>query len=101
MRRMLRPIFKEAKVYRRDKDGNVMRDHAGKPRQGHPYQWRHTFVNEQLISGASFPRIAELLGDTPSTVQDTYAHFVTGRQKPLDETVRKSWNEDELEGFRI
>jgi integrase len=101
IRRMLRPVFKEAKVYRKDKDGKTMLDDAGKPRHGHPYQWRHTFVNEQLIGGADFPRIAELLGDKPSTVQDTDAHFVTGRQKPLDETVKKSWDRDELEGFRL
>jgi integrase len=101
MRRMLRPIFKEAKVYRKDKDGKKMLDDTGKPRHGHPYQWRHTFVNEQLSGGADFPRIAELLGDKPSAVQDTYAHFVTGRQKPLGETVKKSWGKDELEGFRL
>lgn len=98
---MLRPIFKEAKVYRKDKEGKAMLDDDGKPRFGHPYQWRHTFVNEQLISGSDFPRIAELLGDKPSTVQDTYAHFVTGRQKPLDEAVKKSWDERELKGFRL
>ncbi len=101
MRRMLRPVFKEAKVYRKDKNGNVLLDNSGNPRQGHPYQWRHTFVNEQLMAGADFPRIAELLGDKPSTVQDSYAHFVTGRQKPLDETVKRSWDEDELKGFRL
>jgi len=37
MRRMMRPIFKEAKVYRRDKNGNVLLDKAGNPRHGHPY----------------------------------------------------------------
>ena len=58
-------------------------------------------MNEQLTAGADFPRIAELLGDKPSTVQDSYAHFVTGRQKPLDEAVKRSWDEEELERFRL
>jgi integrase len=101
MRRMLRPIFKDAKVYLKDKEGNIMLDKKGQPQFGHPYQWRHTFVNEQLINGTPMERIAEMLGDKLTTVQDTYAHFVQGRQKSLDEDVKSSWNKEELKGFAL
>jgi len=101
MRRQLRPIFREAKVYMKDIDGKVMLDADGKQRFGHPYQWRHTFVNELILKSATFPQIADLLGNKASTVEETYAHFVPGRQKPLDETVQKGWNLKELESFRL
>jgi integrase len=101
MRRMLRPIFKAAKVYQKDRDGNVILDNAGNPKLGHPHQWRHTFVNALIIAGVSFERIAELLGDKISTVQDTYSHFVIGRQPALDEAAKMFWNQSELEAYRL
>jgi site-specific recombinase XerD len=101
MRRMLRPIFgpNGANVVLKDEEGNLITDRRGKQRYGHPYQFRHTFVLEQLEAGASLERIAELLGNTYKVVEKNYSGWVKERQTILDETVAKSWNENELAGY--
>jgi hypothetical protein len=46
-------------------------------------------------------RIAELLGDTLRIVMETYAHFIEERQAQLDKAAARSWNNKELEAYRI
>jgi site-specific recombinase XerD len=101
MRRMLRPIFgpEGAHIALKDEEGNPILDRNGKQKYGHPYQLRHTFVKEQLEKGAPLERIAELLGNTYKIVEKHYSAWVKDRQNILDETVRKSWNEEELAGY--
>ena len=98
MRRMLRPIFgpKGANIALRDEDGTPILNQHGKQKYGHPYQLRHTFVKEQLDKGASLERIAELLGNTYRIVEKHYSAWVSDRQRILDETVRRSWDQAEL-----
>jgi hypothetical protein len=60
---------------------------------------RHTFVLEQINAGASLERIAELLGNSYKIVEKHYAAWVHSRQKVLDETVAKSWDANELDGY--
>lgn len=101
IRRMLRPIFgpKGANIALKDEEGNPITDRHGKQKYGHPYQLRHTFVKEQLESGASLERIAELLGNTYKIVEKHYSAWVKDRQNILDETVRASWDKKELADF--
>jgi hypothetical protein len=82
----------------------LLRDEAGKPllyasgeqRHAHLYQFRHTFVKEQLENGASLERIAELLGNMYKIVKKHYSAWVKDRQRLLDETVQASWDKKEL-----
>jgi site-specific recombinase XerD len=97
MRRMLRPIF--ALVPLVDEEGNPILERGGKQKHAHPYQLRHTFVKEQLESGASLERIAELLGNTYKIVEKHYSGWVKDRQNILDETVKRAWNKKELAGY--
>lgn len=101
MRRMLRPIFGPdgANVALKDEEGNPILDRHGKQKYGHPYQLRHTFVKEQLDKGASLERIAELLGNTYKIVEKHYSAWVSDRQRILDETVKRSWDETELAAY--
>jgi len=57
MRRMLRPIFEAVTL--RDEEGNPIIDRNGNQWFRYPYQFRHTFVKEQLKTGASLEQIAE------------------------------------------
>jgi len=104
LRRMMRPYFEKAHVYQRDEHGEVVYQRGAngelKPVLGTLYQWRHTFVHEHIMTDTPPSRIAELLGDTLKTVMETYAHFIEERQALLDKAVERTWNEDELEGFR-
>jgi site-specific recombinase XerD len=62
MRRALRPIL--SSILLNDETGSPILDRNGRQRFGYPYQFRHTFVKDQLQAGASLERIAELLGNT-------------------------------------
>jgi len=97
IRRMLRPVFQSVKL--KDDEGNPITDRKGNQRFGYPYQFRHTFVKEQLEAGASLERIAELLGNTYKIVEKHYSAWVTSRQVLLDEVVSKSWNKAELSKY--
>jgi site-specific recombinase XerD len=101
MRRQLRRIFgpEGANIALRDEEGQPILDRAGNQKYGHPYQMRHTFVLEQINAGASLERIAELLGNTYKIVEKHYSAWVQSRQKPLDETVAKSWDAKELASY--
>jgi site-specific recombinase XerD len=101
MRRMLRPIFGPdgANIALKDEEGNPILDRHGQQKYGHPYQLRHTFVKEQLDKGASLERIAELLGNTYKIVEKHYSAWVSDRQRILDETVKRSWDETELAAY--
>jgi integrase len=96
IRRMLRPLFKAANVRLVDEEGQPILDRHGKQKYGHPYQFRHTFVKEQLANSASLERIAELLGNTYKIVEKHYSAWVKDRQRLLDETVQASWDKKEL-----
>jgi len=105
LRRMMRPYFQEAKVYKRDEHGEVVHEVSPetgklKPVLGTLYQWRHTFVHEHIMNDVTPSRIAELLGDTLKTVMETYAHFIEERQSQLDIAAEKSWKHEELEQYR-
>jgi len=54
---MLRPIFEAVTL--RDEEGNPIIDRNGNQWFRYPYQFRHTFVKEQLKTGASLEQIAE------------------------------------------
>ncbi len=101
LRRQLRPVFgpEGANIALRDEAGDPILDRAGRQRYGHPYQMRHTFVLEQINAGASLERIAELLGNTYKIVEKHYSAWVQSRQRALDETVAKSWDQKELAGY--
>jgi integrase len=106
LRRMMRPYFEKAKVYQRDEHGETVYEMEAKtgefkPLLGTLYQWRHTFVHEHIMNNTPPSRIAELLGDTLKTVMETYAHFIEERQAQLDKAAERTWNEEELEGFRL
>ena len=97
LRRMMRPRFRKANVWLKDEDGVVVyNERTGKPKLGFLYQWRHTFVHMHLIAGTSIQRIAELIGDTPATVMETYAHFIQERQKGLDDSQERIFDAPEL-----
>lgn len=105
LRRMMRPYFQEAKVYKRDEHGEIVHEPSNetgelKPLLGTLYQWRHTFVHEHIMNDVTPSRIAELLGDTLKTVMETYAHFIEERQSQLDIAAEKSWKDEELEQYR-
>jgi hypothetical protein len=106
LRRMMRPYFEAANVYQRDEHGEIvyeMDEKTGetKPLLGTLYQWRHTFVYEHIMKDTTPSRIAELIGDTLKTVMETYAHFIEDRQAQLDRAAERTWNEKELEEFRL
>jgi hypothetical protein len=106
LRRMMRPYFEKAKVYQRDEHGEIVYErheetHELKPVLGTLYQWRHTFVHEHIMKDTPPSRIAELLGDTLRIVMETYAHFIEERQAQLDKAAARSWNNKELEAYRI
>jgi integrase len=94
IRRMLRPIL--STILLKDETGSPIVDRDGKQRFGYPYQFRHTFVKDQLEAGASLERIAELLGSTYKIVEKNYSAWVSSRQAILDEVVPKGWNKKEL-----
>jgi integrase len=94
IRRMLRPIL--SKILLKDETGSPIVDRNGKQRFAYPYQFRHTFVKDQLQAGASLERIAELLGNTYKIVEKHYSAWVSSRQAILDEVVPKGWNKKEL-----
>jgi len=54
--------------------------------------FRHSFATELLTKGASLETVAAVLGNTPSTVQKHYSHFVKSWQVKLEEDVRKVWS---------
>jgi site-specific recombinase XerD len=101
IRRQLRRVFGPdgANIALCDEEGRPLVDRAGNQRYGHPYQMRHTFVLEQINSGAPLERIAELLGNTYRIVEKHYSPWVKSRQKALDDTVAKSWDANELAGY--
>jgi site-specific recombinase XerD len=94
IRRMLRPILSTIPL--KDETGSPIVDRDGKQRFAYPYQFRHTFVKDQLQAGASLERIAELLGNTYKIVEKHYSAWVNSRQVILDEVVPKGWNKKEL-----
>jgi site-specific recombinase XerD len=97
MRRALRPVFRLVPL--KDEEGHPVVDRLGAQKYGHPYQFRHTFVREQLEAGATLKRIAELLGNTYQIVEKHYSAWVPSRQAILDDLVKKSWDEGELAGY--
>jgi site-specific recombinase XerD len=97
IRRLLRPVFRAIPL--KDEEGVPITDRNGNQRFGFPYQFRHTFVREQLEAGASLERIAELLGNTIGIVEKHYSGWVVSRQALLDAVVTKSWNTEELAGY--
>ena len=98
LRRMMRPYFAAANVYLHNEDGDLLLDDKGKPRLGHLYQWRHTFVHLLLEKGTTSTRIAELIGDSVKTVDETYSHFIKECRPGLDQSQEATWDETELAG---
>jgi hypothetical protein len=68
----------------------------GEPELGFLYQWRHTFVHTHLMAGTPIERIAEMIGDSPATVIENYKHFIGERQKGLDESQDKIFDDAEF-----
>jgi hypothetical protein len=96
LRRKMRPFFEEAKVWLKDEEGQVVLGDDNKPKLGHLYQWRHSFVHVHLMNGTPTERIAEMIGDTQVTVVKNYAHFIEERQKGLDTCQESTFDADEL-----
>jgi integrase len=113
LRRMMRPYFKQAEIFLRDEDGNIIyqKDANGNtvldennkpvPRYGHPHQWRHTFVHWHLMNDTPILTIAAMIGDSILVMMKTYAHFITERQAQLDKSAERSWDQEELAKFRL
>ena len=98
--------MRKAKVYQKDEHGeNVYgcdeKTNESKLVLGTLYQWRHTFVHEHIMKNTPPSRIAELLGDTLKTVMETYAHFIEERQAQLDKAAENTWDQKELEEYRL
>jgi hypothetical protein len=100
LRRMMRPYFKIANVYQRDEHGETVYGDNDQPLLGHLYQWRHTFVHTHIMNGTIPQRIAEMIGDSLTTVIDTYAHFIQERQAQLDTAAESTWNDEDLKLYQ-
>jgi integrase len=101
MRRLFGPIFRSAKIVLRDEDGRLVQDRNGQPIYGHLYQLRHTFAREQLESGTSLDRLSELMGNSVKVIERHYKHWMESRQIPLDEAVKRSWKQSDLDLYRL
>jgi site-specific recombinase XerD len=101
MRRLFGPIFRAADIVLRDEDGRLVHGRKDKPIYGHLYQLRHTFAREQLESGASLERLSELMGNSVKVIEKHYKHWMQSRQVPLDEAVKKSWKQSDLDLYRL
>jgi site-specific recombinase XerD len=101
MRRLFGPVFRAANIVLRDEDGMLVQDRHGKPIYGHLYQVRHTFAREQLESGTSLERLSELMGNSVKVIEKHYKHWMESRQVPLDEAVKKSWKQSDLDLYRL
>ena len=64
---------------------------AGIP-DGHSHRFRHTFAARLLEKGVSMENLSKLLGHrTIRVTEKHYASFGKGRQKHLEDVVRKAW----------
>jgi hypothetical protein len=55
------------------------------------HSFRNTFAVRCRMSGMSFARIGELIGDTEQTVKDHYAHYTEGVMNATTADLRQTW----------
>jgi integrase len=53
-------------------------------KKAHAHRYRHTLATRLLAEGASFERVADILGNTPAVVQKHYGKWSKGRQDNID-----------------
>jgi integrase len=89
-------------------DGPLFRTRTGKPWNRHnawkwmdridkelgiagvtPYAWRHTYITDSLACGIGVEVVAELVGNTPRTIYQYYAHL-DQRKDALREAARRA-----------
>lgn len=73
------------------------RDAAGMP-DVRFHDLRHAFVSELLGDGVSVVAVADIAGDRPATILETYGHLVTSDHDRVRATLRRLWKaaEDSL-----
>ena len=54
-----------------------------------PYAWRHTYITDCLARQISCEIVAELVGNTPKTIYQFYAHL-DQRKDTLREAARRA-----------
>lgn len=54
-----------------------------------PHDLRHFAVTQWLAAGASIPDVAQLVGDNPKTVMQTYAHHIPARGRDMVRMLAK------------
>jgi integrase/recombinase XerD len=65
----------------------------GTPKRCHPHMLRDTFAVECLLAGVDIKDVSELLGHSSIKITELhYSPWVKARQDRLSNSVRKSWN---------
>lgn len=54
---------------------------TGAVKGAHPHRLRHTYATHLLEAGTPIHHVAELLGDTVGTVEDTYSHVLRAKHE--------------------
>lgn len=56
-----------------------------------PYQWRHTFISQALVKGLSINDVAQMSGNSPTTIEKHYLKWMPGtddKQRLREEMIR-------------
>jgi site-specific recombinase XerD len=56
-------------------------------KNAHAHRFRHTLATRLLAQGASFERVADILGNSPDVVRKHYGKWSKGRQDGIDELM--------------
>lgn len=64
---------------------------AGLPKGTTTHDLRHHYVSVMLDAGASVAEVADLIGDTVTTVVEAYAHLVPGNEDRARSRIDSAW----------
>jgi site-specific recombinase XerD len=53
-------------------------------KKAHAHRYRHTLATRLLAEGASFERVADILGNSPAVVRKHYGKWAKGLQDNID-----------------
>jgi site-specific recombinase XerD len=56
-------------------------------KNAHAHRFRHTLATRLLAQGASFERVADILGNSPGVVRKHYGKWSKGRQDAIDQVM--------------
>src|ERR1019366_4081875 len=56
-------------------------------KNAHAHRFRHTLATKLLAQGATFERVADILGNSPDVVRKHYGKWSKGRQDGIDELM--------------